>query len=106
MRKQPVIKAFAQVGLCGLLRLQQSLGTGDPDRQGHPPQATLVFGRMRPDWTHSWSPEVIASLLPETLSLDLATVPLCRPWGKASGKPASQVSGRVFYAGIDMGVRL
>ena len=61
-------------GICtgllrGLLRLQQSLGSGDLDRQGHPPQAPLALPGVS---RTGLIPGLLGSslLLPETLSLD------------------------------------
>lgn len=67
--------------LCGLLRLQQSLGTGDPDRQGRPPQATLALAGMS---RTGLIPGLLRSslLLPETLSLDPRLCLYAGPGGK------------------------
>ncbi|XP_069426754.1 deoxyribonuclease-1 isoform X1 [Ovis canadensis] len=86
--------------LCGLLRLQQSLGTGDPDRQGHPPQATLALAGMS---RTGLIPGLLRSslLLPETLSLDPRLCFYAGPGGKrlesqphrdVHAQPASQTS--------------
>uniref|UniRef100_A0AC11EF31 Deoxyribonuclease-1 n=1 Tax=Ovis aries TaxID=9940 RepID=A0AC11EF31_SHEEP len=86
--------------LCGLLRLQQSLGTGDPDRQGHPPQATLALAGMS---RTGLIPGLLRSslLLPETLSLDPRLCLYAGPGGKrlesqphrdVHTQPASQTS--------------
>lgn len=86
--------------LCGLLRLQQSLGTGDPDRQGRPPQATLALAGMS---RTGLIPGLLRSslLLPETLSLDPRLCLYAGPGGKrlesqphrdVHTQPASQTS--------------
>lgn len=70
----PSEETASHQGICtgllyGLLRLQQSLDRVDPDRQGHPPQATLALARVS---RTGLIPGLLRSslLLPETLSLD------------------------------------